>query len=114
MHFAPRLGCVTGLAKDGSEGGGSRGQRATVIPALMFMNRQTAQERVARRGANRKGTKAVVEAQAICSQGIDVRRLNLLVAIGSQVIEAVLIIVNDQYMRTVRRGDGGQNNSPSY
>ena len=92
MHFAHRFGCVTGLAKDGNKRVSARRQRAPVIPALVFMNRQTAQERVARRGANWEGTKAVVKTQAICSQGIDVRRLNLLVAIGSQAIDAVLIM----------------------
>src|SRR5690349_24639318 len=98
MHLAHGLGCVTGLAKNGHKGGGAWRQGATVIPALVFMNRQTAQERVPRGCANRKRTKAVVEAQALCSQGIDVRCLDLLVAIGPQAIDAGLVSVDDQDM----------------
>jgi len=109
MHLAHGPGCVTVLAKNGHKGGGAWWQGATVIPALVFMNRQTAEERVARGCANREGTKAVVEAQALCSQGIEVWRLDLLVAIGPQGIDAGLVSVDDQDMRALRSGASGQN-----
>src|SRR5581483_4042643 len=109
MHFAHGLGGVARLAKNRGERRGARRERAMVIPALVFVNWQTAEQRIARRGAYRKSAKAVVDTHAIGGEGIDVGRFDFLVAIGAQAIDAVLIRVDDQDMKGFSRGAGGQN-----
>jgi hypothetical protein len=98
MHFAHRLGGVTRLAKNRGEGRRAGPERAMVVPSLVFVNGQTAQQRVARRGAHRESAKAVVETHAIGGERIDVGRFDFLVAVGAQAVDAVFIRVDDQDM----------------
>jgi hypothetical protein len=108
MHFAHRLGSVAGLAKNRGEGGGTGRQRAMVIPSLVLVNGQTAQQRIARRSANREGAETVVEAHAIGGERINVRRSDFFIAVGAQAIDAVLICMENQDMERFWRNVGSR------